>query len=394
MPGLDWEEQEKLVDDCISSGKLLHAELLRRGLSYDDLRYQHNPPLKESSGRYIPFEEYPRSSNKIPLMSFFSGCGGMDLGFEAAGFQHVACIDNNELFCNTLRLNRPMWNVIGPPESAGDVSKRQDLYEELRGIANEDFNGVFIGGPPCQPFSIAANQRFARDNRKFKRIGFAHEANGHLLFDYAWFIKKFRPEVFLLENVPGLATIDNREQIRRARSYLTDMGYVVSESHVLDAADYGVPQRRKRLFIVGSRKGTFLFPAPNQTMIPCYQPLSQRMDGVKNHVTRNHKAESVRRYMILDCGQRDKLGRVDRLDPNLPSKTVIAGGAEGGGRSHLHPFLPRTLSVRECARLQTFPDSFVFQGSIARQFTQVGNAVPPALAYRLARSIAHQFFGK
>ena len=100
-----------------------------------------------------------------------------------------------------------------------------------------------------------------------------------------------------------------------------------------------------------------------------------------------HKADSVLRYMILSPGQRDHLGRVDRLDPDKPSKTVIAGGVKGGGRSHLHPFIPRTISVRECARLQTFPDNYTFTGTTARQFTQVGNAVPPMLAYKLASKI-------
>jgi DNA (cytosine-5)-methyltransferase 1 len=91
--------------------------------------------------------------------------------------------------------------------------------------------------------------------------------------------------------------------------------------------------------------------------------------------------------MELDFGQRDALGRVDRLDPERVSKTVIAGGVKGGGRSHLHPFIPRTISVREAARLQTFPDSYVFVGPVARQFTQVGNAVPPLLGMKLARAI-------
>jgi DNA (cytosine-5)-methyltransferase 1 len=91
--------------------------------------------------------------------------------------------------------------------------------------------------------------------------------------------------------------------------------------------------------------------------------------------------------MALPFGGRDKLGRVDRLDPLLPSKTVIAGGTQGGGRSHLHPNSPRTLSARECARLQTFPDSYVFMGSTARQFTQVGNAVPPLMGYQFALSL-------
>ena len=87
-----------------------------------------------------------------------------------------------------------------------------------------------------------------------------------------------------------------------------------------------------------------------------------------------------------------QLGRVDRLDHRLPSKKVIAGGTKGGGRSHLHPFSPRTLSVRECARLQTFPDNYIFTGSNARQFTQVGNAVPPLLAYKLALAIKKSVF--
>ena len=111
-----------------------------------------------------------------------------------------------------------------------------------------------------------------------------------------------------------------------------------------------------------------------------------------NSETREHKAESILRYMKLDYGERDQLGRVDRLDPTLPSKTVIAGGANGGGRSHLHPEIPRTISVRESARLQTFPDDFVFIGPTARQFTQVGNAVPPVLAAQLGISVFYSYF--
>ena len=94
---------------------------------------------------------------------------------------------------------------------------------------------------------------------------------------------------------------------------------------------------------------------------------------------------------MLGYGKRDNLGRVDRLNPFLPSKTIIAGGTKGGGRSHLHPYSPRTLSVRESARLQTFQDSYIFTGSAARQFTQVGNAVPPLLAYKLAIKLKSAF---
>lgn len=143
-----------------------------------------------------------------------------------------------------------------------------------------------------------------------------------------------------------------------------------------------------RWIVVGTR-GTspIKLPQPSDNVTPCGSVFTRELGGVPNHITREHTAQSVNRYMILNYGERDKLGRVDRLDPRLPSKTVIAGGTKGGGRSHLHPFSPRTLSVRECARLQTFPDTYVFTGATARQFTQVGNAVPPLLAYKLALAI-------
>jgi len=392
MPKLELESQIKILNECINKGDSLDAELSYRGLTYDDLQYHHKCDITESNGKYSTIDDYSLPSNDIPVLSFFSGCGGIDLGFKAAGFEHVACIDNNELFCETLRQNHKKWNIIGPPYINGDVSDRNILLKELKKIADSNFKGIFIGGPPCQPFSIAANQRFMKGDSNFKRIGFSHEEYGNLLFDYIWFIKKFKPKAFLIENVPGLATIDGGQQIKEAINLLSHMGYSIPQPCILEAANYGVPQFRKRLFIIGSRKSAFLFPTPESNKISCYKAL-ELPKGVDNHVTRKHKAESIQRYMMLKCGERDQLGRVNRLNPNFPSLTIIAGGNQGGGRSHLHPLIPRTLSVRESARLQTFPDSFIFNGSISRQFTQVGNAVPPILAYHLAKSISNQVFG-
>ncbi|MEO1353396.1 MAG: DNA cytosine methyltransferase, partial [Cyanobacteria bacterium J06635_15] len=167
----------------------------------------------------------------------------------------------------------------------------------------------------------------------------------------------------------------------------------VSEPTVVNAASYGIPQNRSRLFVFGHRTtNQFTFPEPSLNIVPCYKAFEKPVDNLENHATRQHKAESIIRYMELNYGGRDKLGRVDRLNPNLPSKTVISGGTKGGGRSHLHPVYPRTLTVRESARLQTFPDNFVFCGPPARQFTQVGNAVPPLLALQLANSIYSQIY--
>ena len=170
-------------------------------------------------------------------------------------------------------------------------------------------------------------------------------------------------------------------------------GYFVDNPIVINAANFGVPQFRERLFVVEPRNGKrFKFPQSSDNFIGCGSVLPRVQGSFQNTDTRTHKLASVRRYCQLDYGQRDHLGRVDRLDPWLPAKTVIAGGVSGGGRSHLHPEIPRTLSVRECARLQTFPDDYVFVGPTARQFTQVGNAVPPVLAAQMAMAVAESVF--
>jgi len=390
---LTWKEQCQIIDKCIHENIKLSDALTDKGFSYNMLNYKEPSDSRLlSSSDYSPIDKIQIIDNGIRIVSFFSGCGGLDLGFERAGYKHLACIDINEHFCNTLRANRPSWKIIGPPQSTGDVSNRKEMEKELRKIIKPNFNGVFIGGPPCQPFSIAANQRFKKSDKNFKRIGFNHKTQGNLLFDYVWYIRKFKPAAFVIENVTGLLTVDGGKQLAKAVSMLKEVGYHVSKPTVINAVDYGVPQIRKRLFVVGSIKGDFIFPKSKNKKTPCIAALQASVQNVKNHEIRSHDAQSVKRYMMLKPKERDNLGRVNRLDPNKPSLTVIAGGMKGGGRSHLHPFVPRTLSVRESARLQTFPDDFVFYGPIARQFTQVGNAVPPILAFQIAKEIEKQFF--
>jgi DNA (cytosine-5)-methyltransferase 1 len=384
-----------LINNCLAKGIDLEIELERNGLSYEDLRYVVNPGPQLLSSSYKTLDDYRQPYHGTPVVSFFSGCGGLDLGFEAAGFDHLCLIEHNEIFCDTLRENRD-WVVLGPPYSDGDVSERRKLANQLEKLGlKKGFNGVFVGGPPCQPFSIAANQRFSKSGENFKRVGFEHETNGNLLFDYIWFIEKYLPKAFLIENVPGLIDIDGGKQIDKVYVALEKKGYTVHPPMKLNAAHYGVPQQRERVFIVGYKGNkTFVPPQPSDEVVSCIHALLNIDESCPNHVTRKHKANSVARYIKLGVGQRDKLGRVDRLDPSLPSKTVIAGGSSGGGRSHLHPYIPRTLTVRESARLQTFPDDYIFTGSSARQFTQVGNAVPPILGAQLAQAIYHSFFNQ
>ncbi len=384
------KEQVALIKQCIYDGLALSSALKAAGMSYDDLKYanNHRPVLRDN--RYFTLDDVTEKPNSIPVVSFFSGAGGLDLGLEAAGFSHSLLIEKNPLFCDTVKLNRPVWDI-----QAGDVSDIDAMIEAVASrIGNAGkFDGVFVGGPPCQPFSIAANQRFSKDGKNFKRVGFAHETNGNLLFEYINLIKHFMPRAFLIENVPGLIDLDGGEQLENAYRELGGCGYQIHQPLILKADAYNVPQQRVRLFIVGNRVNkVFQPPMPTSNTLSVGPVFELPLDDIDNHVTREHSAESVFRYMMLNYGNRDKLGRVDRLDPLLPSKTVIAGGSGGGGRSHLHPYIPRTLSVRESARIQTFPDSYKFAGPVARQFTQVGNAVPPVLGAQIGRAIFNSFY--
>ena len=387
-------KQERLVRKAAREGSRLQDVLVQYDLFYNDLVYEDSYSLRWNGPKGLDLDSFrPSRRCGIPLVSFFSGCGGMDLGFEAVGYEHIAAFELNELFCDTLRRNRPTWQIFGPPNFNGDVSKTREICAQLSSLITPPFPGVFVGGPPCQPFSIAANQRFSMDDENFKRVGFDHELNGNLLFDYIKIIGQFRPAAFVVENVPGLRDVDNGVQLNRAKKQLERFGYTVATPLLLDAAHYGIPQNRARLFLIGSRQQKpLLTPKVHGQLIGSGSVLSGAPVGLPNSETRMHNAESIERYMRLGYGKRDALGRVDRLNPTRPSKTVIAGGTKGGGRSHLHPEIPRTLSVRECARLQTFPDNFIFEGPTARQFTQVGNAVPPVLAAQVAKAILRSFF--
>lgn len=340
--------------------------------------------------------------NKPKVVSIFTGAGGMDEGFKAAGFEVVASMDIERWACDTLRENNPNQIIVGPPDYSGNIKQiNAESFSKIIGYGPGEID-VLVGGPPCQPFSQAASQRFLSGDDRFKRKGFKDDEKGTLLFDFIDYIIWFKPKVFVIENVPGLLTIDDGKQLNASLQRLEDVGYKFTLPRTVNAAEYGVPQFRERLIIWGALNLEDLPQVPNPTHTnnifgSKYNCVAQALAGTPiecfNHVTRDHKPESVARYQKLTFGQREKKGRVDRLNPYAPSKTVIAGGMKGGGRSHLHPFLARTLSVRECARLQTFRDDFKFTGSIARQFTQVGNAVPPLLAEHFARQIMKDVFG-
>ena len=258
-------DQLRLLKKAERTGEPLAEILARAGWSYEDLIYEHSR-IKAWNGRHpASLDELRSPARHVPVVSFFTGCGGMDQGLEAAGYRHVAAFEINELFCKTLRYNRPHWKVFGPPTHSGDVSRFEEIAEVLGPLIRTPFDGLFVGGPPCQPFSIAANQRFSKSGSNFKRTGFSHEKNGNLLFDFLQLIAEFRPKAFVIENVPGLRDIDGGAQLKTAIEKLRGDGYRIEKPFLLDAAHYGVPQQRLRLFVVGSRgSGVFRYPVPSK----------------------------------------------------------------------------------------------------------------------------------
>jgi DNA (cytosine-5)-methyltransferase 1 len=381
------EKQSKILIECARESRSVADVLFGKGFALDDLLYVRNRDPRPDPSPFESFESLSTARSNIPAVSFFSGAGGLDLGLKKAGFKTVAAVEFEPVFCQTLRKNHPSMTVFGPPMHAGNVRDLEAVVASLEALGvKPEFEGLFHGGPPCQPFSIAANQRFSKADAAFKRTGFGSE-KGTLLMDYVNLIVHFLPRSVLIENVPGLKDIDGGKQLALVFEKLEAAGYWINEPWLLNARDYGVPQDRRRLIIIAHRKGGSVAIPDPKPRVNVAQALFAPVTCLPNHVVRDHRAESLLRYMELDYGQRDHLGRVDRLAPDRPSKTVIAGGLHGGGRSHLHPFIPRTLSPRECARLQTFPDGYEFGGTPARQFTQIGNAVPPLLAYWIGRAI-------
>ena len=323
-------------------------------------------------------------------IELFAGAGGLAIGLEQAGFEAIALNELDKHACNTLRLNRPQWNVL-----EGDI--HQVDFTPFKGV---DF---LSGGFPCQAFSYAGNQ-----------LGFA-DTRGTLFFEFARAIQECQPKVFLGENVRGLMEHDNGRTLATIKRVIHDLGYTLMEPTVLKAIFYRVPQKRERLMLVGIRNdlmpyAAFSWPAPYSRicvlrdalkageLYPVDVPLS---DGQKYP---KRKAEILslvpqggywrdlpdalqREYMqgsyFLGGG---KTGMARRLTWNAPSLTLTCSPAQKQ-TERCHPEESRPLTVREYARIQTFPDAWQFSGAIASQYKQIGNAVPVNLALAMGRRL-------
>jgi len=309
--------------------------------------------------------------SSLTMLSLFTGAGGLDIGFERVGVRVVACVDNDPEACKTLRYNRPDWPVFET-----DIRNYWPT-----GIDNVD---IVAGGPPCQGFSSAGK-------------GNPDDPRNFLWKEYFRIVEAVRPRAIVLENVSGLKHRRNGDHLSGIMHALESQGYRFALG-ILNAADYGVPQTRRRLFVIGLRDGTPTLPPPSAAEWATVRDAIADLEGLVkpelNHVPNNHAPHVVERWSKLKPGEVDPNYRRARLNYDQPSHTIRAGGGYGPRGDHLagfhppiHPALPRQLTVREAARIQTFPDDWIFQGSKTAQGRQVGNAVPVLLAEAVAKHV-------
>lgn len=337
---------------------------------------------KQQTNEYLCFLNglsIPSSPSKFKFASVFCGGGGLDLGFSLAGFDPVFSSDVVPGYCETIRHNLP--NHVVEPHDISELSG----YEVLKKVStNID---VVIGGPPCQSFSILGARKSTNDPR------------GQLVYEYARFINEINPQVFLFENVPGIATLNNGNDWEELKDYFRVQTGFSLKVKKLNAVNFGVPQFRQRIILLGFRDKTsfdeFSWPKPSHSALeddglPHFRKAKialKEVDGLPNHVLRKHGERVSTRYSTVVPGGRDRKDHTDRIHLDRPSGTVLVGSGGGGGRPFIHPVEHRHITVREAARLQSFPDWWVFSGGATSAYRQVGNAVPPLMAKAIANEI-------
>ncbi|WP_459841621.1 DNA (cytosine-5-)-methyltransferase [Halanaerocella petrolearia] len=323
---------------------------------------------------------YNKDKSDIKVLELFAGAGGLSLGLEQAGLDTVGFVEVDDDCCKTLKNNRPGWNVI---------------HKDIRKVDFTKFSSnqidVVTGGFPCQAFSDAG-----------KKLGF-EDTRGTLFFEFARAVKEIKPKVFVAENVPGITRHDGGKTLETILNVLSDFGYDVKYKK-LNAVNYFVPQKRKRVFIVGTLpEVSFEFPEPFNTVVTIREALKNcpESDGVEYSNNREQVYRQVppggywrdlpeevqKEFMgksYYSGGGRTGIAR--RMSWDEPALTLMASPAQKR-TERIHPEETRPFTVREYARLQTFPDEWDFEGSTRSKYKQIGNAVPVKLAYFIGNSI-------
>lgn len=324
-------------------------------------------------------------SKALKYIDLFSGAGGFSLGFDNKGFQNVFSIDIEPSFCETYSHNFPNHNLIQK-----DICNVTD--SELKYLKEYDEIDVVIGGPPCQGFSIAGNI-----GRKF-----IDDPRNKLFKEFVRVVKVVEPTYFVMENVARLYNHNKGKTRKEIINDFENIGYKV-ECKILNSADYGVPQVRKRVIFIGTKNSQEIFFPKKEVdkyvtvkeALSSYPKLESGQESkIPNHIAMSHSEQMLHKMsFVSDGGNRNEIPEQFRpksgdvrkyikYSSNKPSVTVT-----GDMRKIFHYEQNRALTVRELAKLQSFPDNFVFKGTKISQQQQVGNSVPPKMAEAIASTI-------
>ncbi|MDY0779665.1 DNA (cytosine-5-)-methyltransferase [Tenacibaculum sp. IB213877] len=336
-------------------------------------------------------DNYVQANNEYRVLELFAGAGGLAIGLEKSGLKCVALNEIDKWACQTLRENRPEWNVLEGDIKDFDFSEYKDKVE------------VVTGGFPCQAFSYAG-----------KKLGL-QDARGTLFYEFARAVKEINPVICIGENVKGLLSHDKGKTIEGMKSILDEIGYNVVPVQVLKAINYKVPQKRERVILVGIRKDIdieYSYPKPHNKiynledalkkgeLYDCDVPISsgasypEHKKEVLNLVPpkgywRDLPLDIQKEYMgksfYLGGG---KTGMARRIGWDEPCLTLTCSPAQKQ-TERCHPDETRPFTVREYARIQTFPDDWKFAGSVSQQYKQIGNAVPCNLGKEIGFSIVN-----
>jgi DNA (cytosine-5)-methyltransferase 1 len=332
---------------------------------------------------------YVEPHHEYTVLELFAGAGGLAIGLEKSGLKCVALNEIDKWACQTLRKNRPNWKVL-----EGDIKDFE--FTEYHNSVD-----VVTGGFPCQAFSYAG-----------KKLGLA-DARGTLFYEFARVVKEVNPPICIGENVRGLLSHDNGKTLQGMISILDEIGYNVLPVQVLKAINYKVPQKRERIILVGIRKDIDLkyeYPKPHNkiynlkdalkkgelydTNVPMSSgakyPQSKKavldlvpQKGYWRDLPLEIQKEFMGESFYLGGG---KTGIARRIGWNEPCLTLTCSPAQKQ-TERCHPEETRPFTVREYARIQTFPDDWAFEGSMAQQYKQIGNAVPVNLGKEVGYSI-------
>lgn len=397
-------------------GKVINIEkLFKKNFDYVKIGEEYKWICKDMN---IEFS----NQHSLNVLDLFAGSGGLSTGFKVAGFNIVSAVEQDSQIGETYLHNHPETFLFNQ-----DIKELQS--KEISKVFEQQYADcdVIIGGPPCQGFSMSG-RRIRRNNK------FIDDPRNKLFLEYYRIVKDFNPKVFVIENVEGMLTYDGGKVKEEIYQLFSDLGYNV-KAKILNGADYGVPQLRRRAFFIGNKLGidpNELFPEPthfkyNYTtvwdaigdlpsresgegvdidVLPDIKVLSEYQKLMRNnqsylynHVASVHKKQTIEKIKLLKSGMTQAdlpeeyqtksvhSGAYGRMEKDKPAHTLTTRLNTPSVGRIIHPTNNRTITPREAARIQSFKDDYRFYGNITSLGIQIGNAVPPLLAQRIAAKI-------